>query len=191
MLCFAEGVTRSRMMGCYFLMGIIRLSITPSAKRNTLPFRVAKRRAGDLRFSVAPPFIYSTQGRGAAHLNPGLGKRNSYRVAGGAYLPQWANYTCSLGAHLPHWANYTWSLGAHLPQWANYTWSVGAYLPQWTNYTWSVGADLPHWANYTWSVGASLPHWAILSSRLLHCIRDWRGRPGQTSLHFPHPSGQW
>ena len=34
-------------MGCYFLMGIIRLSITPSAKRNTLPFRVAKRRAGD------------------------------------------------------------------------------------------------------------------------------------------------
>ena len=158
-------------------MVIIRLSITPSAKRNTLPFRVAKRRAGDLRFSVAPPFIYSTQGRGAAHLNPGLGKRNSYRVAGGAYLTQWTNYT--------------WSLGAYLPQWANYIWPLGAYLPHWANHTWSVGADLPHWANYTWSVGASLPHWAILSSRLLHCIRNWRGRPGQTSLHFPHPSGQW
>ena len=69
-------------------------------------------RAGDLRFSVAPPFIYSTQGRGAAHLNPGLGKRNSYRVAGGAYLPQWTNYTWSLGAYLPQWANYTWPLGA-------------------------------------------------------------------------------
>ena len=106
-------------------------------------------------------------------------------------FPQWTNYTWSLGTDLPQWANYIWSVGAYLPQWANYTWSVGAYLPQWTNYTWSVGADLPHWANYTWSVGASLPHWAILSSRLLHCIRDWRGRPGQTSLHFPHPSGQW
>ena len=34
-------------------MVIIRLSITPAAKRNTLPFRVAKRRAGDLRFRVA------------------------------------------------------------------------------------------------------------------------------------------
>ena len=97
--------------------------------------------------SVAPPFIYSTQGRGAAHLNPGLGKRNSYRVAGGAYLPQWANYTWSLGAYHPHWANYTWPLGAYLPQWTNYTWSLGAYLPQWANYTWSLGADHQHWAN--------------------------------------------
>ena len=80
--------------------------------RNTLPFRVAKRRAGDLRFSVAIPLWFNTQGRGAAHLNPGLGKRNSYRVAGGAYLPQWTNYTWSLGAYLPQWANYTLPLGA-------------------------------------------------------------------------------
>ena len=41
--------------------------VTPSAKRNSC--RVAKRVGDD------------TQGRGAAHLNPGLGNRNSYRVA--------------------------------------------------------------------------------------------------------------
>ena len=147
-------------MGCCFLMGLIRVSITPSAKRNTLPFRVAKRRAGDLRFSVAPPFIYSTQGRGAAHLNPGLGKRNSYRVAGGAYLTQWTNYTWSLGAYLPQWANYTRPLGAYLSQWANYTWSLGAYLPQWANYTWPLGAYLPQWTNYTLPLGADHQYWA-------------------------------
>ena len=43
--------------------------VTPSAKRNSC--RVAKRVGDD------------TQGRGAAHLNPGLGNRNSYRVASG------------------------------------------------------------------------------------------------------------
>ena len=78
-------------------MVIIRLSITPSAKRNTLPFRVAKRRAGDFRFSVAILFCINTQGRGTARLNPGLGKRNSYRVAGGLYRPQWANNTAVMG----------------------------------------------------------------------------------------------
>ena len=41
--------------------------VTPLAKRNSC--RVAKRVWDD------------TQGRGAAHLNPGLGNRNSYRVA--------------------------------------------------------------------------------------------------------------
>ena len=178
-------------MGCYFLMSVIRLSITPSAKRNTLPFRVAKRRAGDLRFSVAILLWFNTQGRGAAHLNPGLGKRNSYRVARGAYLPQWANYTWSLGSYLPQWANYTWPLGAGLPHRANYTWSLGAGLPHRANYAWSLGAYLPQWANYTWPLGADHPHCSILSPHLLHCIRDWRGRPGRTSLYFPHPSGRW
>ena len=120
-------------------MGIIRLSITPSAKRNTLPFRVAKRRAGDLRFSVAPPFIYSTQGRGATHLNPGLGKRNSYRVARGAYLPQWANYTWPLGAYLPQWANYTWSLGADHQHWANIILTLVALYS---------GLEKKTWANF-------------------------------------------
>ena len=43
--------------------------VTPSAKRNSC--RVAKRVGDD------------TQGRGAAHLNPGLGNRNSYRVSSG------------------------------------------------------------------------------------------------------------
>ena len=43
--------------------------VTPSANRNSC--RVAKRVGDD------------TQGRGAAHLNPGLGNRNSYRVASG------------------------------------------------------------------------------------------------------------
>ena len=147
-------------MGCCFLMGLIRLSITPSAKRNTLPFRVAKRRAGDLRFSVAILLWFNTQGRGAAHLNPGLGKRNSYRVAGGAYLTQWTNYTWSLGAYLPQWANYTRPLGAYLSQWANYTWSLGAYLPQWANYTWPLGAYLPQWTNYTLPLGADHQYWA-------------------------------
>ena len=51
---------------------IILLRVTPTANRNTLPFRVAKRRAGDLRFSVATPYYIYTQGRGAARLNPGL-----------------------------------------------------------------------------------------------------------------------
>ena len=80
-------------MGCYLVEEIIGLRITPSAKRNTLPFRVAKRRAGDLRFSVAILLWFNTQGRGAAHLNPGLGKRNSYRVAKGAYRLLWANHS--------------------------------------------------------------------------------------------------
>ena len=101
-LRLAVGVTHGRMMGCYFLMGIIRLGITPSAKRNTLPFRVAKRRAGDLRFSVAILLWFNTQGRGAAHLNPGLGKRNSYRVAKGAYRLLWANHSLQQGTHHPH-----------------------------------------------------------------------------------------
>ena len=41
--------------------------VTPSANRNT--------------YSIAISFYILTQGRGASPLNPGLGKRNSYRVA--------------------------------------------------------------------------------------------------------------
>ena len=104
-LRLAEGVILSQIIFPNTFQSIVLLRVTPSAKRNT--------------YSVAPPFIYSTQGRGAAHLNPGLEKRNSYRVAGGAYLPQWTNYTWSLGAYLPQWANYTWSLGADHQHWAN------------------------------------------------------------------------
>ena len=46
--------------------------VTPSANRNS--YRVSKVVRDD------------TQGRGAAHLNPGLGNRNSYRVAFGRVL---------------------------------------------------------------------------------------------------------
>ena len=49
-----------------------RLMVTPLANRNS--YRVAKVVRDD------------TQGRGAAHLNPGLGNRNSYRVAFGCVL---------------------------------------------------------------------------------------------------------
>ena len=49
-----------------------RLMVTSSANRNSC--RVAKVVRDD------------TQGRGAAHLNPGLGNRNSYRVAFGCVL---------------------------------------------------------------------------------------------------------
>ena len=59
-----------------FYMGniasISELMVTPSANRNS--YRVAKVVRDD------------TQGRGAAHLNPGLGNRNSYRVAFGRVL---------------------------------------------------------------------------------------------------------
>ena len=37
-------------------------------------------------------FFICTQGRGDAHLNPGLCNRNSVRVAKGAYHPRWASH---------------------------------------------------------------------------------------------------
>ena len=57
-----------------------------------LPFRVALRRAGDLRFTVAGD-VYRLrrtayiidQGKTTPHLNLGLCNRNSYRVAGDVY----------------------------------------------------------------------------------------------------------
>ena len=49
-------------------------AVTPSANRNSN------------RVATIEGII--TQGRGAAHLNPGLRNRNSYRVAGGAYRPR-------------------------------------------------------------------------------------------------------
>ena len=49
------------------------LWITPSANRNS--YRVAKH------------YYIFTQGRGAAHLNPGLRNRNSFRVAVGKPHP--------------------------------------------------------------------------------------------------------
>ena len=69
------------MIIAYTFLPNILLRVTPTAKRNT--------------YSVATPYYIYTQGRGAARLNPGLGNRNSYRVAAGCGLyPHWA--TCVL-----------------------------------------------------------------------------------------------
>ena len=65
------------MIIAYTFLPNILLRVTPTAKRNT--------------YSVATPYYIYTQGRGAARLNPGLGNRNSYRVAAGCGLyPHWA-----------------------------------------------------------------------------------------------------
>ena len=66
-LRLAVGVILNLMISTNLFLPIILLRVTPSANRNT--------------YSVATPYYIYTQGRGAAHLNPGLGKRNSYRVA--------------------------------------------------------------------------------------------------------------
>ena len=77
-LRLAKGVTRSRIMGRNGLAEIIRLSLTPTAKRNS--YRVA--------------ILVGQLPRVAGHArNPGLCNRNSVRVAGGAYQPQWSNHT--------------------------------------------------------------------------------------------------
>ena len=60
------------MIIAYTFLHNILLRVTPTAKRNT--------------YSVATPYYIYTQGRGAARLNPGLGNRNSYRVAAGCGL---------------------------------------------------------------------------------------------------------
>ena len=71
-LRLAKGVTRSRIMGRNGLAEIIRLSLTPTAKRNS--YRVA--------------ILVGALPRVAGHArNPGLCNRNSVRVAGGAYQP--------------------------------------------------------------------------------------------------------
>ena len=65
-LRLAEGVTRSRIMGRNGLTEIIRLSLTPTAKRNS--YRVA------ILVGRLPRVACFAR-------NPGLGNRNSYRVA--------------------------------------------------------------------------------------------------------------
>ena len=63
----AVGVILNLIISVNPFLAIILLRVTPSANRNT--------------YSVAFLLCMLTQGRGAAHLNPGLGNRNSYRVA--------------------------------------------------------------------------------------------------------------
>ena len=83
----AVGVILNLIIPSYPFLFIFLLQVTPTANRNS--------------YRVAILVGAATQGRGATRLNPGLGKRNSYRVARGAYLLLWANHTWSLGAYLP------------------------------------------------------------------------------------------
>ena len=90
----------------YTFLAIILLQVTPTAKRNS--YRVA------ILVGALPRVA------GCAR-NPGLCNRNSVRVAGGAYQPQWTNHTLPRGAHHPQWTNHTCPRGAYQPQWANHT----------------------------------------------------------------------
>ena len=66
-LRLAVGVILNLVISVNPFLAIILLQVTPSANRNT--------------YSIAIPYSIYTQGRGASPLNPGLGNRNSYRVA--------------------------------------------------------------------------------------------------------------
>ena len=63
----AEPTTVAMAFCVYIILYYVLLQVTPSANRNS--------------YRVATPYYIYTQGRGAAHLNPGLRNRNSYRVA--------------------------------------------------------------------------------------------------------------
>ena len=73
------GVKLCLMVFSNALQAIILLRVTPTANRNS--------------YRVAILVGAATQGRGATRLNPGLGKRNSYRVARGAYHQLWVDHT--------------------------------------------------------------------------------------------------
>ena len=75
----AVGVILCLMVFSNALQAIIQLRVTPAANRNS--------------YRVAILVGAATQGRGATRLNPGLGKRNSYRVARGAYHQLWVDHT--------------------------------------------------------------------------------------------------
>ena len=62
-LRLAVGVILNLIISTNPFLFIFLLRVTPSANRNS--------------YRVATPYYIYTQGRGAAHLNPGLGKRNS------------------------------------------------------------------------------------------------------------------
>ena len=140
-------------MGCYLVEEIIGLRITPSAKRNT--------------YSVAILFCINTQGRGATRLNPGLGKRNSYRVAGGAYRLRWANNTAVMGRGaarlnpgLGKRNSYRVAGGAYRLRWANNTAVMGRGaarlnpgLGKRNSYRVAGGAYRLRWANNTAVMG--------------------------------------
>ena len=75
----AVGVILNLIIPSYPFLFIFPLQVTPTANRNS--------------YRVAILVGEATQGRGATRLNPGLGKRNSYRVARGAYHQLWVDHT--------------------------------------------------------------------------------------------------
>ena len=103
----------------YIILYYVLLQVTPSANRNS--------------YRVAIPYYIYTQGRGDAHLNPGLCNRNSYRVAGAVYHPRWANIIIPLGAHHPPWTNHLIPTVTYHHQWPNNQTSLDASHPQWAN----------------------------------------------------------
>ena len=76
---FAVGMILNLIIASYPFLFIFLLQVTPTANRNS--------------YRVAILVGAATQGRGATRLNPGLGKRNSYRVARGAYHQLWVDHT--------------------------------------------------------------------------------------------------
>ena len=75
----AVGMILNLIIASYPFLFIFLLQVTPTANRNS--------------YRVAILVGAATQGRGATRLNPGLGKRNSYRVARGAYHQLWVDHT--------------------------------------------------------------------------------------------------
>ena len=73
------GVILNLIISSYPFLFIFLLLVTPTANRNS--------------YRVAILVWTATQGRGATRLNPGLGKRNSYRVARGAHHQLWVDHT--------------------------------------------------------------------------------------------------
>ena len=109
-----------------------------------LPFRVALRRAGDLRFTVAGD-VYRLrrtayiidQGKTTPHLNLGLCNRNSFRVAGGAYRLRRIAYIIDQGKTTPR-------LNLGLCNRNSYRVSGGAYRLRRSAYIIDQGKTTPH-----------------------------------------------
>ena len=109
-----------------------------------LPFRIALRRAGDLRFRVAGD-VYRLrrtayiidQGKTTPHLNLGLCNRNSYRVAGGAYRLRRIAYIIDQGKTTPR-------LNLGLCNRNSYRVSGGAYRLRRSAYIIDQGKTTPH-----------------------------------------------
>ena len=108
------------MIIAYTFLPNILLRVTPTAKRNT--------------YSVATPYYIYTQGRGAARLNPGLGNRNSYRVAAG----------CGLYPHLATCVLLNYSNPHPVPHYHPHAYSNTHLRPHHQPLTYSNPHHVPH-----------------------------------------------